>query len=82
MLCFTCQKATLLREIKEITKMEKRKTILLGINDDTIITANVCITDRNGYNEFTASFNVGEAFNVYERFDEDYRKKYFNERWD
>ena len=62
--------------------MRTNKTILLGINNNMVITANVCITDRNGYNEFTTSFNVGEAFNVDERFDEDYRKDYFSERWD
>lgn len=62
--------------------MEKRETILLGINNNKIITADVCVTNRNGYNEFTASFNVGEAFDVYKQVDEDHIKDYFNERWD
>lgn len=60
--------------------MEKRKTILLGIKDNTIIITNVCITDRNGYNEFTASFDVGEAFNI-DDIDDVYKKEYANEYW-
>lgn len=60
--------------------MEKRKTILLGIKDNTIIITNVCITDRNGYNELTASFDVGEAFNI-DDIDDIYKKEYASEYW-
>lgn len=60
--------------------MELKKTILLGIKNNNIITADVTITDRNNYKEFTASFNVGEAFNV-DDIDADYKKDYFEEAW-
>lgn len=61
--------------------MELKKTILLGIKNNNIITADLTITDRNNYNEFTASFNVGEAFNI-DNIDMDYKKEYFEEAWD
>lgn len=57
-----------------------KKTILIGVKNNTIITTNLEITERNGYPEFTASFNVGEAFNV-DCVDEDYKKEYFEEVW-
>lgn len=42
--------------------MEKR--FLLGVNKDRILIGEIEITERNGYKEFTASFDVGEAFNI------------------
>lgn len=60
--------------------MELKKTILLGIKNNNIITANLTITDRNNHNEFTASFNVGEAFNI-DNIDMNYKKDYFEEAW-
>lgn len=57
-----------------------KKTILIGVKNNAIITTNLEITERNGYPEFTASFNVGEAFNV-DCINEDYKKEYFEEVW-
>lgn len=42
--------------------MEKR--FLLGVNGKSILIGEIDITTRNGYKEFTASFDKGEAFNV------------------
>lgn len=43
-----------------------RKNFLLGVNkeENKIYFGEIEITTRNGYKEFAASFNVGEAFNV------------------
>lgn len=49
--------------------MEKlRKNMLLGINKETkeIYFGEIEITTRNNYKEFTASFDVGEAFDIEE----------------
>ena len=42
------------------------KKFLLGVNPEekTIYFGELAITDRNGYKELTASFDVGQAFNV------------------
>ena len=42
--------------------MEKR--FLLGINGKNILIGEIEITTRNGYKEFTASFDKGEAFKI------------------
>lgn len=42
--------------------MEKK--FLLGVNENTILIGEIEITTRNGYKEFTASFDKGEAFNI------------------
>lgn len=57
-----------------------KKTILIGVKNNTIITTNLEITERNGYPEFTASFNIGEAFNI-DCIDEDYRWDYYETLW-
>ena len=56
-----------------------RKTILLGVNGDTIYTGEIEVTTRNGYKEFTASFNVGCAFDVNNI--DDSAEDYFEELW-
>ena len=56
-----------------------RKTILLGVNGDTIYTGEFEVTTRNGYKEFTASFNVGFAFDVNNI--DDRAEDYFEELW-
>lgn len=56
------------------------KTILLGVKNNQIITANLSIRTWNGYPEFSASFNAGEAFNV-DSIDDDYKTEYFEEVW-
>lgn len=62
--------------------MEKmKKTVLLGVKNNQIITADIEIHDWNGFPEFTASFNHGEAFNV-DTIDEDYKRSYAEETWD
>lgn len=43
-------------------KMEKK--FLLGINGKNILIGEIEITTRNGYKEFTASFDEGEAFGI------------------
>lgn len=57
-----------------------RKTFLLGIIKNRIITGDIEITTRNGYKQFTASFDEGEAFNI-ENIDEDYKNTYYEELW-
>lgn len=42
--------------------MEKR--FLLGVNENNILIGEIEITTRNGYKEFTASFDKGEAFDI------------------
>ena len=56
-----------------------RKTILLGVNGDTIYTGEIEVTTRNGYKEFTASFNVGFAFDVNNT--DSWAEDYFEELW-
>lgn len=73
------QKATAKADERE-RKMEKRKTILLGVKNNQIITADISLRDWNGYDEFSASFNVGEAFNV-DSIDDNYKKEYADEYW-
>jgi len=43
-----------------------RKNFLLGVNkeENRIYLGEIEITTRNGYKEFTASFDVGEAFDI------------------
>lgn len=47
-------------------KMETRKKVLLGVNPNTneIFFGEFEITTRNNYKEFTASFDVGSAFDI------------------
>ena len=56
-----------------------RKTILLGVNNNTIYTGEFEVTTRNGYKEFTASFNIGWAFDVNNI--DDRAEDYFEELW-
>ena len=57
-----------------------RKKFLLGVMNDKIIIGEFEVRDWNGYNEFSASFDVGEAFNIDLSEDEikDYWNEYFN----
>lgn len=41
-----------------------RKKFLLGVKENCILIGEIEITDRNGYKEFTASFDEGEAFRI------------------
>ena len=56
-----------------------KRTILLGVNGNTIYTGEFEVTTRNGYKEFTASFNIGWAFDV-DNID-DSAENYFEELW-
>ena len=58
-----------------------KRTILLGVNNNTIYTGEFEVTTRNGYKEFTASFNVGCAFDVNNIDDMDMAEQYFEELW-
>lgn len=58
-----------------------KKTVLLGVKNNQIITADIEIRDWNGFPEFSASFNHGEAFNV-DTIDDDYKKQYAKDYWD
>lgn len=60
-----------------------RKKILLGINkvENKIYFGEIEITTRNNYKEFTASFDVGEAFDVND-IDENYKNDYKEAYWD
>lgn len=60
--------------------MEKRKTLLLGVKNNQVITADLVLRDWNGYPEFSACFNVGDAFNI-DSIDDDYKTEYFEEIW-
>lgn len=56
-----------------------KRTILLGVNNNTIYTGEFEVTTRNGYKEFTASFNIGWAFDVNNI--DDSAEDYFEELW-
>ena len=58
-----------------------KRTILLGVNSNTIYTGEFEVTTRNGYKEFTASFNIGCAFDVNNIDDMDMAEQYFEELW-
>ena len=58
-----------------------RKTILLGVNGSQIYTGEFEVTTRNGYKEFTASFNVGQAFDTEEDL-ETRAENYFEDLWE
>lgn len=58
-----------------------RKEFLLGIEGNKIFTGEIEITTRNHYKEFTASFNVGEGFNIGD-INEDYIEEYYENLWD
>lgn len=60
--------------------MEKKATLLLGVKNNQVITADVELRDWNGYPEFSACFNVGEAFNI-DSIDDDYKTEYFEDVW-
>lgn len=51
-----------------------RREFLIGGSEDlhNIFTMEVEVTERNGYKEFTASFNEGELFNIEERNEDAY----------
>lgn len=59
-----------------------RKNFLLGINkeENKIYFGEIAITTRNGYKEFTASFDVGEAFDI-DEIDETYKQNYYEDLW-
>lgn len=65
---------------KEKKTMKQKATILLGVKNNQVITADLELRDWNGHPEFSASFNVGEAFNV-DDIDEDYRLDYYEMLW-
>ena len=56
-----------------------KRTILLGVNGSQIYTGEFEVTTRNGYKEFTVSFNIGWAFDV-DNID-DSAENYFEELW-
>lgn len=60
-----------------------RKKFLLGVNkeDKKIYFGEIEITTRNNYKEFTASFDVGEAFDI-DNIDEEYKDNYKSDYWD
>lgn len=60
-----------------------RKEFLLGVNniENKIYLGEIEITHRNGYSEFTACFDVGEAFDI-EDINEEYTQEYFDNLWD
>lgn len=58
-----------------------RKTILLGVNGSQIYTGEFEVTTRNGYKEFTASFNIGWAFDTEEDL-ETRAENYFEDLWE
>lgn len=60
--------------------MKKQATLLLGVKNNQVITADLELRDWNGYPEFSACFNVGEAFNI-NTIDDDYKTEYFEEVW-
>lgn len=60
--------------------MKQKATILLGVKNNQVITADLELRDWNGHPEFSACFNVGEAFNV-DSIDDDYKTEYFEEVW-
>lgn len=63
--------------------MEIRKEFLLGVNniENKIYLGEINLTHRNGYPEFTACFDVGEAFDI-EDINEEYTQEYFNNLWE
>lgn len=58
-----------------------KKTILLGIKNNELITADIDLRDWNGRTELGISFNEGQAFNIND-IDEGYTNDYFNDLWD
>ena len=60
-----------------------RKKFLLGINkgENKIYFGEIEITTRNNYKEFTANFNIGEAFDI-DEIDESYKNDYKESYWD
>lgn len=61
-----------------------RKKFVIGINKEEkeIIIGEMEITTRNGYKEFSASFDVGTAFDIEEVQDDDYIEEYCSDYWD
>lgn len=57
-----------------------RKEFLLGVKENEIILGEIEITNRNGYKEFSASFDQGTAFNI-EDVDNEYKENYFEDYW-
>ena len=58
-----------------------RKKYLLGVNKKRLFIGDFEIGNWNGYNEFTASFSIGEAFNI-EDIDDEYIYNYMEDLWD
>lgn len=62
--------------------MEFRKTYLLGVVDNTILTCNVGKRYKlNNRNEVSVAFNVGELIDI-DNIDKDYMRDYFEELFD
>lgn len=58
-----------------------KKTILLGMKNNELITADIELRDWNGRTELGISFNEGQAFDI-NTIDAEYTRDYFNELWD
>lgn len=58
-----------------------KTTILLGVNGRQIYTGEFEVTTRNGYKEFTASFNIGWTFDTEEDL-ETRAENYFEDLWE
>lgn len=57
------------------------KTILLGIKNNELITADIALKDWDGRTGLGISFNEGQAFNI-NTIDDEYTRDYFNDLWD
>ena len=60
--------------------MKRSEQFLLGVINNHIILGEIEIRDWNGYDEFSASFDVGEAFNI--DIDKNEIEDYWNDYWD
>ena len=58
--------------------MEKK--FLLGVMGNQIVVGNFEIRDWNGYDEFSASFDLGEAFDI--NLSQEEIENYWNDYWD
>lgn len=60
--------------------MKRNEQFLLGVMGNQIVLGEIEIRDWNGYDEFSASFDVGEAFNI--DLNEEEIKDYWYDYWD
>lgn len=60
--------------------MKRSEQFLLGVINNQIILGEIEIRDWNGYDEFSASFDVGEAFNI--DIDKNEIEDYWDDYWD